>query len=210
MALIKKADVNGRDAEPAAVAGVYRADAHSAVVDRKPAAGNRSGVKAGRDSDAQKRQARTYARQQQAAERISSATTELAAGVAEASAAAEELKKAMQQVAAGAEEASSASDKSTKNVTIVAELLLASRSAADLSVTKAVALQALLDQSRTQIAGSVAAISIAADRQTESVKIVTELEAQATNIGEIVKAVARIADQTNLLALNAAIEAARS
>ncbi|WP_228488084.1 methyl-accepting chemotaxis protein [Rhodocyclus gracilis] len=40
--------------------------------------------------------------------------------------------------------------------------------------------------------------------------MVGELEKQAANIGDIVKAVARIADQTNLLALNAAIEAARA
>lgn len=40
--------------------------------------------------------------------------------------------------------------------------------------------------------------------------MVAELEKQAANIGEIVKAVVRIADQTNLLALNAAIEAARA
>ena len=40
--------------------------------------------------------------------------------------------------------------------------------------------------------------------------MVGELEKQAANIGEIVKAVVRIADQTNLLALNAAIEAARA
>jgi methyl-accepting chemotaxis protein len=40
--------------------------------------------------------------------------------------------------------------------------------------------------------------------------MVAELEKQAASIGDIVKAVARIADQTNLLALNAAIEAARA
>jgi methyl-accepting chemotaxis protein len=40
--------------------------------------------------------------------------------------------------------------------------------------------------------------------------MVAELEGQAASIGDIVKAVARIADQTNLLALNAAIEAARA
>jgi len=42
------------------------------------------------------------------------------------------------------------------------------------------------------------------------VRMVVELEKQAATIGDIVKAVARIADQTNLLALNAAIEAARA
>jgi methyl-accepting chemotaxis protein len=40
--------------------------------------------------------------------------------------------------------------------------------------------------------------------------MVSELEKQAANFGDILKAVARIADQTNLLALNAAIEAARA
>jgi len=53
-------------------------------------------------------------------------------------------------------------------------------------------------------------VKIAADRQTASVTMIAELEKQAANIGDIVKAVARIADQTNLLALNAAIEAARA
>ena len=40
--------------------------------------------------------------------------------------------------------------------------------------------------------------------------MVSELETQAANIGDVVKDVARIADQTDLLALNAAIEAARA
>ncbi|MFL5255338.1 MAG: methyl-accepting chemotaxis protein [Rhodopila sp.] len=53
-------------------------------------------------------------------------------------------------------------------------------------------------------------ISTSAERQSASATMVGELEKQAANIGEIVKAVARIADQTNLLALNAAIEAARA
>ena len=40
--------------------------------------------------------------------------------------------------------------------------------------------------------------------------MILELERQAASIGDIVRAVGRIADQTNLLALNAAIEAARA
>ena len=61
-----------------------------------------------------------------------------------------------------------------------------------------------------QIGASLAAIGKAAERQDASVRRVQELEAQAASIGDVVKAVARIADQTNLLALNAAIEAARA
>ncbi len=61
-----------------------------------------------------------------------------------------------------------------------------------------------------QIGSSVASISTAADRQTASVTMLVELERQAASIGDIVRAVGRIADQTNLLALNAAIEAARA
>jgi len=56
----------------------------------------------------------------------------------------------------------------------------------------------------------VSNVGVAAQRQAGSVVMVAELEKQAASIGDIVKAVARIADQTNLLALNAAIEAARA
>jgi len=56
----------------------------------------------------------------------------------------------------------------------------------------------------------IANVGVAAQRQADSVRLVVELEKQAATIGDIVKAVARIADQTNLLALNAAIEAARA
>ncbi len=47
-------------------------------------------------------------------------------------------------------------------------------------------------------------------RQLRSVEVVSTLETQAANIGEITRAVGDVSDQTNLLALNAAIEAARA
>ena len=50
-------------------------------------------------AEAQKRKARTFARQQKAAERIAAATSQLASGIAEAAAAAEELRKASDQIA---------------------------------------------------------------------------------------------------------------
>ena len=164
----------------------------------------------GRLNEENRRKARTYAKQQKAAERIAAATAQLASGVAEASSAAEELRRAMEQIAAGAEQAASASEQSQRAVTVVSEAIGTARSEAEGSRQKTEALQDLIAGVGGQIASSIASIATAADRQSASVKMIVELERQAANIGDIVRAVARIADQTNLLALNAAIEAARA
>jgi hypothetical protein len=173
-------------------------------------AGRRGEPPAAREADARKRAARTYARQQQAAERIAAASIQLAGGVTEASEALDLLQSAMTQISAGAEQASSASQQSLQNVTTISSLVRDCRHAADASLQRTRGLQKLLEENRVQITASVSALETASQRQAASVKTVSDLEAQASNIGEIVKAVARIADQTNLLALNAAIEAARA
>lgn len=164
----------------------------------------------GRLNEENRRKARTYAKQQKAAERIAAATAQLASGVAEASSAAEELRRAMEQIATGAEQAASASEQSQRAVTVVSEAIGTARSEAEGSRQKTEALQDFIAGVGGQIAASIASIATAADRQSASVKLIVELERQAANIGDIVRAVARIADQTNLLALNAAIEAARA
>ena len=161
-------------------------------------------------AEAQKRKARTFARQQKAAERIAAATSQLASGISEASAAAEEMRKASDQIAAGAEEAASAAQQSLKAVNQGAGLIIRTKENADGAVTRIEALQALTGEVSQQIGNSLTAIDRASQRQETSVGMVEELENQAATIGEVVKAVARIADQTNLLALNAAIEAARA
>jgi len=163
-----------------------------------------------REAEAQRKKARTLAKQQQAAERIAAATGELASGIAEASSGAEELKRASDQIAAGAEEASSAAQESLAAFQQVAAAITRQLSNAESSRVKGEAMQALVTKANGDIAALVANVSAASERQMNSVKMVSELEQQAANIGDIVKAVARIADQTNLLALNAAIEAARA
>lgn len=164
----------------------------------------------GRLNEENRRKARTFAKQQKAAERIAAATAQLASGVAEASSAAEELRRAMEQIATGAEQAASASEQSQRAVTVVSEAIGSARSEAEVSRQKSEGLQELIASVGQQIAASIMSISTAADRQAASVTMIVELERQAANIGDIVRAVARIADQTNLLALNAAIEAARA
>jgi methyl-accepting chemotaxis protein len=160
-------------------------------------------------AEPQRRQ-RTFARQQKAAERVASATTQVASGIAEASSACDQLRSAMTQIASGAAQAASAAEQSQRAMTRIAGNIRSSAEAADTSLRKTETLRGLIGSVATRIGGSIANISQGAERQAASVATVEELDRQAANIGDIVKAVARIADQTNLLALNAAIEAARA
>jgi methyl-accepting chemotaxis protein len=157
-----------------------------------------------------KRRQRTFARQQKAAERVASATTQVSSGIAEAASASEQLRKAMTQIASGAAEAASAAEQSQRAVTRITANIRQAAEAAGISLSKTQSLRDLLGAVNSQISSSVASVGRAAERQGASVGMVEELDRQAANIGEIVKAVAHIADQTNLLALNAAIEAARA
>lgn len=162
------------------------------------------------DSDAQRKKARTFAKQQQAAERIAAATGQLASGVNEAASAAEELKRAADQIAAGAEEASGAAEESTVALRQVVGAIGRQLQNAEAAQTKGNSAYNLIARVNVDVTDLINNVGVAAKRQAASVEMVNELENQASNIGDIVKAVARIADQTNLLALNAAIEAARA
>ncbi|GGM00057.1 chemotaxis protein [Pseudomonas asuensis] len=163
-----------------------------------------------RDAEAQRKRARTLAKQQQAAERIAAATNQLSTGVNEAASAAEELKRAADQIASGAEEASGAAQQSLKAFEVVGRSIELQQQSAAVAQEKSEAMQRLAAAVNSDVSALIANVRVAAERQTGSVNRVAELKQQAANIGEIVKAVGRIADQTNLLALNAAIEAARA
>jgi len=163
-----------------------------------------------RDADANRKRARTLAKQQQASERVASAASELSSGINEAASAAEELKRAATQIATGAEEAAGAAQESLAALNQVSGAIARQLAAVTQARTTAEGMQTLAGHVNTEVQATVGNVATAAQRQAESVKMVAELERQAASIGDIVKAVARIADQTNLLALNAAIEAARA
>ena len=163
-----------------------------------------------RDADVQRKKARTLAKQQQAAERIAAATGQLSSGINQAASAAEELKRASDQIATGAEESSGAAQESLAAFKQVTGAITRQLQFANVSQTKSEAVASLTQRTSDDVGKLVTNVGIAAQRQLASVDMVIELEKQAANIGDIVKAVVRIADQTNLLALNAAIEAARA
>jgi methyl-accepting chemotaxis protein len=163
-----------------------------------------------READAQRKKARTLAKQQQAAERLAAAAVELSSGINEAGAAAEQLKRNAEQMATGAEEASGAAQESLESGKQCGAAIDRQQHNAASSQSNVEATQTLVFSTSADVATLVKNVRVSADRQNASVKMVAELEKQAASIGDIVKAVARIADQTNLLALNAAIEAARA
>ncbi len=163
-----------------------------------------------RDADAVRKKARTLAKQQQAAERVAAATEQLSSGISQASAAAEELKRASDQIAAGAEESSAAAQESLQAFQQIVSGITRQLESAEACQVKGEACQSLIARTSADVAALIAAVESSAQRQVSSAQMAADLEKQAANIGDIVKAVARIADQTNLLALNAAIEAARA
>jgi methyl-accepting chemotaxis protein len=157
-----------------------------------------------------KTRARTLARAQAVAEKLSTATEQVASAINEATSTVEELGKTMQTIAAGAEEAAAAAEESRAAINQIEK-------ASDVANAKAVeslnVVDALYSLSRTtsaDIEALIKGVSDAAQANFDSAKMIAELERQSEEIGKIVHAVARIADQTNLLALNAAIEAARA
>jgi len=143
-------------------------------------------------------------------ERIAAATEELASGLAEATAATKELGRSMEQIAAGAEEAAGASQEQFVAIKRIVNTLATARGEAEVSSRRAEAVSRSLAEATAQISSSVRAIERGAQRQSDSVVLIAELDRRAKDIGEITRVVSRISDQTNLLALNAAIEAARA
>lgn len=179
----------------------------------EPAATNttvRVDPKMRREAEEQRKRARTLARQQQAAERIATACAQLATGINEAASAADQMGTAITEIATGAEQSSSASQESLAAIVQISKSLGAQLDLSGNTLTKTNTLQTFVERVVEDLSTMMSSVKTASEHQSRSVVMMSELEQQASNIGEAVKQVTRIADQTNLLALNAAIEAGRA
>ncbi len=158
----------------------------------------------------EKARARTVARAQAVAEKLSAATDQVSSAIAEATGAVEELEKTMHTIAAGADQSSAAAEESRAAINQIEKASDNANARAEVSLRRVNELQALAKSITTDLETLIKGVGDAADANIESAKMIGELERQSEEIGKIVHAVTRIADQTNLLALNAAIEAARA
>jgi len=158
----------------------------------------------------EKARARTVARAQAVAEKLSAATDEVASAITEATGAVEELEKTMHTIAAGADQSSSAAEESRAAINQIEKASDNANARAETSLRRVNELQTLAKSTTADIETLIKGVGDAANANLESAKMIGELERQSEEIGKIVHAVTRIADQTNLLALNAAIEAARA
>jgi methyl-accepting chemotaxis protein len=192
MALVKTSALGSKPAGTA-----LKAEEATPAVDREKIAQRRA-----RD--------RSRLKQEKAAERVGAATEQLAAGITQAAAAAEELRRSLEQIAAAAEEAAGAAQQSQAAVNSLGAIFVQGRERALTSRSKTEIVQSLLTDAGLQIEALVTAVQENSIRQLRSVEVVSTLESQAANIGEITRTVGDVSDQTNLLALNAAIEAARA
>lgn len=178
--------------------------------------GSRFGSSSKNDASADKRlqeqrqRARTFAKYQQLSERLAMASQQLSAGVEESQTSMIELKQAMEQIVKGAEEASAACEESSASITKIMENMNAVTDNVTASMNRSLSIQQVVAVSSVDIHRLVEGVLLSAAKSSESAKLISQLESQAGDIGDIIGTVMHLADQTNLLALNAAIEAARA
>jgi methyl-accepting chemotaxis protein len=158
----------------------------------------------------EKARARTVARAQAVAEKLSTATDQVSSAIAEATGAVEELEKTMHTIAAGADQSSAAAEESRAAINQIEKASDNANNRAEVSLKRVNEVVALAKSTTADLETLIKGVGEAANANIESAKMIGELERQSEEIGKIVHAVTRIADQTNLLALNAAIEAARA
>jgi methyl-accepting chemotaxis protein len=122
-----------------------------------------------REAEEARRKARTLARQQQAAERIASATAELVSGINQSSSATAQLSTAVNEIAAGAEESSSASQESLAAITQISSGLTSQLELSGSTLSKTNELQTYLEGVVGDLTMMMNSVKTASEQQSRSV-----------------------------------------
>ncbi|MAO14097.1 methyl-accepting chemotaxis protein [Marinobacter sp.] len=125
----------------------------------------------------------------QAAEELSAVTEQTAAGVSQQRAETQQVASAMSELSATVRE--------------VASNTVAAAEAANQANSEA-------GEGRGVLQEMIAKVNVLAEAMEDAELVMTKLQSQSTDIGNVLEVINGIAEQTNLLALNAAIEAARA
>ena len=133
------------------------------------------GAEAPRDADGIRRRAKTLARQQQAAERLASASAELSHGVTQASSATQEMRAAMTQIAEGAETNARAAQETLAASAQIARAFQRQSELAASSLQTATGLATNLVELSSSIGRMVTNVSAASQRQSGSVEMIRQL-----------------------------------
>jgi methyl-accepting chemotaxis protein len=129
---------------------------------------------------------------------------------AQVATAAEELSTVSTETQRGVDQQRSDTDQVATAMNEMATTVMEVARNASQSAETARAVSEDTERGRHTVSANAEAVSAVADAMGEAAGVISDLDRQAADIGEVIDVITGIAGQTNLLALNAAIEAARA
>lgn len=141
---------------------------------------------------------------------VAASSQELLASSEETGSATETIVESITSMAASAEEQSEKAESSNEGVNRITNNMNQISNSIDTIYDTAEKVSNKSAEGNSVINDSVNQMSVIKNQTGETVKVISDLEQQSTEIGTIVSYITSVSEQTNLLSLNAAIEAARA
>ncbi|GAF65071.1 methyl-accepting chemotaxis protein [Bacillus sp. TS-2] len=136
--------------------------------------------------------------------------TELTSATEVAATRAEQIGKTMDEISQGAENSAHSITNTVSSIEDITSIAVDVQNLAETSKRSSTNMVGTLTSSLVVVNDLIDGIKQLAHDNQQSLTVVSRLDKQAKEVGEIISLVGDIAEQTNLLALNASIEAARA